>query len=127
MEQGKKHLMVIFAMTFQFFFSLGELSAITYSVPEGINYSLELIVCISYSELLDAMPWLGASEGGSHGVSLPILSPLLWSSSGSWWEHSPSPARWLLALCMMQPRPCSALLWPGGSVARRRQIASLLE
>jgi len=55
--------MVIFSMTFQFFV-LGELSAITYSVPEGINYSLELIVCVSYSELLDAM--LGSDRARGH-------------------------------------------------------------
>lgn len=62
LEQKKKRLMVIFSMTFQFFF-LAELSAITYSVPEGINYSLELIVRISYSELLDVMPGLDRARG----------------------------------------------------------------
>lgn len=48
---------------FPIFFFLGKLSAITYSVPEGINYSLELIVCISYSELLDALPGLDRARG----------------------------------------------------------------
>lgn len=48
LEKKKKHFMVIFFNDFPifFFFFLGELSAITSSVPEGINYSLELIVRI---------------------------------------------------------------------------------
>lgn len=54
--------MVIFSMTFQFFF-LGKLSAIAHSVPEGINYSLELIVRISFSELLDVMSALDRARG----------------------------------------------------------------
>lgn len=44
-------------------FFLGKLSAITYSVPEGINYSLVLIVRISYSELLDVMSSLDRVRG----------------------------------------------------------------
>lgn len=44
-------------------FFLGKLSAITYSVPEGINYSLVLIVRISYSVLLDVMSALDRVRG----------------------------------------------------------------
>lgn len=62
LEKKKQHFVVIFSMTFQFFF-LGKLSAITYSVPEGINYSLELIVRISYSELLDVVSALDRARG----------------------------------------------------------------
>lgn len=62
LEKKKQHFVVIFSMTFQFFF-LGKLSAITYSVPEGINYSLELIVRISYSELLDVVSALDRVRG----------------------------------------------------------------
>lgn len=78
--EQKKYLTVIFSMAFQFFFyfffSLGKLSATTYSVPEGINYSLELIVCTPSSEPLDVLPGLDGAQG-SHGVPFFILSP--WS------------------------------------------------